>query len=163
MSKVKLPVRIGAIRKYLPHRYPFLMVDRIVELEDDKIVGIKNVTVNEPFFQGHFPEVPLMPGVMQLEALTQTAGLYLPLNDPSVFGEGGERTGVFSRVDNCTFEAPVTPGDQLRLEVTKFNIEKNSKGEPKRVSAHAEASVDGKVSCRCDLEFAIIPTKLINR
>ncbi|EQA43608.1 putative beta-hydroxyacyl-(acyl-carrier-protein) dehydratase FabZ [Leptospira broomii serovar Hurstbridge str. 5399] len=163
MSKLKMPVKIGEIRKILPHRFPFLMVDRVIELEEDRIVAIKNVTVNEPFFQGHFPEVPLMPGVMQLEALTQAAGLFLPLSDPTVFGENGEKIGVFSKVNNCTFESPVVPGDQLRLEATKFQIERNQKGDPKRVSAHAEASVDGKVSCRCDLEFAIIPTKLINR
>ncbi len=163
MQTPKTPIRINDIRAILPHRYPFLLVDRIIEIADKRIVGLKNITVNEPFFVGHFPQAPLMPGVLQAEALAQTAGLYLPLMEPEALKEGGERMGVFSKLDKCTFEKPVTPGDQLRMEVTITNIERDAKGGPKRVAAHGEITVDGKVTCRCDLEFAFIPAKLAMR
>ena len=163
MAVPKVPVRINDIRAILPHRYPFLLVDRVVELAENRIVALKNITINEPFFQGHFPAAPLLPGVLQVEALAQTAGLYLPLMDPESLQMGGEKMGVFSKVDRCTFEKPVTPGDQLRLDVTITNIERDAKGGPKRVSAHGEVSVEGKVTCRCDVEFAFIPAKLAMR
>lgn len=163
MATPKTPIRINDIRAILPHRYPFLLVDRVIELEENKIVALKNITVNEPFFPGHFPDAPLMPGVLQCEALAQTAGLYLPLMEPESLSQGGGKMGVFSKLDKCTFEKPVTPGDQLRLEVTITNIERDAKGGPKRVAAHGEAMVDGKVTCRCDLEFAFIPAKLAMR
>lgn len=160
---VKVPVKINQIRSILPHRYPFLMVDRVIEIADKKIVAIKNITVNEAFFNGHFPQVPIMPGVLQVEALAQTAGLYGPLSDPEEFEKNKDKMGVFSKVNNCTFESPVTPGDQLRLEVTITEVELDKKGTPKRVSAHGVASVDGKTTCQADLEFAMIPAKLISR
>ncbi|MCB1199844.1 MAG: 3-hydroxyacyl-ACP dehydratase FabZ [Leptospiraceae bacterium] len=159
----KLPVKINKIREILPHRYPFLMVDRVIELEENRIVAIKNVSVNEDFFNGHFPVAPIMPGVLQVEALAQTAGLYGPLWDAEAAANSGDKIGVFSKVNNCTFESPVTPGDVLRLEVKITDVEKDNKGNPKRVSAHGEASVDGKITCQCDLEFAMIPAKLISR
>jgi beta-hydroxyacyl-ACP dehydratase FabZ len=102
------------IRALLPHRYPFLLVDRIVDLEiGRRIVGIKNVTNNEPFFQGHFPDRPIMPGVLIIEALAQVGGVlclktYPPKSKPAVFLTG---------VDNAKFRKPVEPGDQLRFEV----------------------------------------------
>ena len=104
---------IDEIMKLLPHRYPFLLVDRIVECDDQKrIVGIKNVTVNEPFFQGHFPGTPVMPGVLQLEAMAQTAGVLLNRI-------AGDTKGVpyFMAIDNARFRKVVKPGDQLRFEI----------------------------------------------
>jgi 3-hydroxyacyl-[acyl-carrier-protein] dehydratase len=107
---------INEILKLLPHRYPFLLVDRVVEFEVGKsLVGIKNVTINEPFFQGHFPEKPVMPGVLILEALAQATGL-LAFRTES---RGAERDSLyyFVGIDNARFKRPVEPGDQLRLEV----------------------------------------------
>jgi 3-hydroxyacyl-[acyl-carrier-protein] dehydratase len=104
---------IEDIMKSLPHRYPFLLVDRIVECDGEKsIVGIKNVTMNEPFFQGHFPGMPVMPGVLQLEAMAQTAGVLLNQM-------GGAEGGVpfFMAIDKARFRRVVKPGDQLRIEV----------------------------------------------
>lgn len=106
-------LEIEAIMKSLPHRYPFLLVDRIAECDGEKsIVGIKNVTMNEPFFQGHFPGMPVMPGVLQLEAMAQTAGVLLNQI-------GGAEGGIpfFMAIDKARFRRVVKPGDQLRIEV----------------------------------------------
>ena len=106
-------VDIDEIRKLLPHRYPFLLVDRIVELELSKrIVGIKNVTFNEPFFTGHFPEKPIMPGVLILEAMAQTGGILAFKSFP-----GMEGSVFFTGIDGARFRKPVIPGDQLKLVV----------------------------------------------
>ncbi len=106
-------VDIDEIRKLLPHRYPFLLVDRIVELELSKrIVGIKNVTFNEPFFTGHFPEKPIMPGVLILEAMAQTGGVLAFKSFP-----GMEGSVFFTGIDDARFRKPVIPGDQLKLVV----------------------------------------------
>lgn len=100
------------IQKILPHRYPFLLIDRIIELEPDvKITGIKNVTINEPFFQGHFPTNPIMPGVLIIEAMAQTAGI-LAIHS----GAKGE-TVYFMSIEKAKFRKPVIPGDQLRFEI----------------------------------------------
>jgi beta-hydroxyacyl-ACP dehydratase FabZ len=102
---------IEQIMETLPHRYPMLLVDRIVECDDEKrIVGIKNVTVNEPYFQGHFPGAPVMPGVLQLEAMAQTGGVLLI----RIIGKGG--TPFFMAIDKVRFRKVVQPGDQLRIE-----------------------------------------------
>ncbi len=100
------------IQKLLPHRYPFLLIDRIVELEPDvKAIGLKNVTINEPFFQGHFPTIPIMPGVLIIEAMAQVAGLL-------AFHSGVKGTSVyFMSIEKAKFRKPVIPGDQLRLEI----------------------------------------------
>jgi beta-hydroxyacyl-ACP dehydratase FabZ len=104
---------VNEIRTILPHRYPFLLVDRIVELEADRVVGIKNVTVNEPFFTGHFPDFPVMPGVLIVEAMAQTAGVLVLRSIPD-----RENKLVFLvSVDAARFRKPVVPGDQLRLEM----------------------------------------------
>ncbi len=108
-------IDINEIMKILPHAYPFLLVDRIVEIEPEKrIVGIKNVTYNEPFFPGHFPGRPIMPGVLIVEAMAQTAGV---LAFKSMPGEEQGKPVYFLGIDNVRFRKPVIPGDQLHLEL----------------------------------------------
>ena len=108
---------INDIKKILPHRYPFLMVDRIIECDNEtRIVGIKNVTGNEPFFAGHFPEYPVMPGVLIIEALGQV-GAILGLK---IREKEGSSVIYFTGIDSARFRKPVVPGDQLRLELTKI-------------------------------------------
>ena len=114
MEPLQLPLDYTAIERILPHRYPFLLVDRITEFEVDKrIVGIKNVTINEPFFQGHFPGHPIMPGVLIIEAMAQVGGMLLlgTIEDPD------QKVVYFMSLDNVKFRRPVIPGDQLRSEV----------------------------------------------
>jgi beta-hydroxyacyl-ACP dehydratase FabZ len=104
---------IDAIREILPHRYPFLLVDRIEELEADRIVGIKNVTVNEPFFEGHFPDFPVMPGVLIVEAMAQVAGVLVL----SQIEDRKNKLVLLASVEEAKFRKPVRPGDQLRIEM----------------------------------------------
>ncbi len=107
---------INEIKKIIPHRYPFLLVDKIIECDDDsKIVGIKSVTMNEPFFQGHFPEFPVMPGVLIVEAMAQVACI-LAIR---VLKKEGHASVLFTGIDGVKFRKPVVPGDVLRLELTK--------------------------------------------
>lgn len=115
-------IDIQEIQKLLPHRYPFLLVDGILECDDEKrIVGLKNVTMNEPFFQGHFPGSPVMPGVLQLEAMAQTGGILL--NRMS-----GDEDGIpyFMSIDKAKFRKVVKPGDQLRIEIEITNKKRNA-------------------------------------
>src|SRR5579863_9108232 len=104
---------IQAIREILPHRYPMLLVDRIEELEADRIVGIKNVTINEPFFTGHFPDYPVMPGVLIVEAMAQVAGVLVLSQIP----DRKSKLVLLAGVDGAKFRKPVRPGDQLRIEM----------------------------------------------
>jgi beta-hydroxyacyl-ACP dehydratase FabZ len=104
---------IDAIREILPHRYPFLLVDRIEELETERVVGIKNVTVNEPFFAGHFPDYPVMPGVLIIEAMAQVAGVLVLSGIP----DRKNKLVLLAGVDGAKFRKPVRPGDQLRMEM----------------------------------------------
>jgi beta-hydroxyacyl-ACP dehydratase FabZ len=104
---------INEIRGILPHRYPFLLVDRIVELDADRVVGIKNVTANEPFFQGHFPDFPVMPGVLIVEAMAQTAGVLVLKSIP----DRDNKLVLLVAVENARFRRPVVPGDSLRMEM----------------------------------------------
>ncbi|MGZ3425135.1 MAG: 3-hydroxyacyl-ACP dehydratase FabZ [Caldimonas sp.] len=109
------PLDVPAIERVIPHRFPFLMIDRVVELGDDKVVALKNVSANEPYFVGHFPGHPIMPGVLQVEAMAQ-AGAVLALNQ--VAEPGQSPLVFFMGIDKVKFRKPVVPGDQLRLEVT---------------------------------------------
>jgi 3-hydroxyacyl-[acyl-carrier-protein] dehydratase len=104
---------INQIKAILPHRYPFLLVDRIVELEPERIVGIKQVTANEPFFQGHFPDFPVMPGVLIVEAMAQTAGVLVLKSIP----DRASKLVLLVAVENARFRRPVVPGDTLRMEI----------------------------------------------
>jgi len=110
---LKPALNIDEIRDILPHRYPFLLVDRIEELEPERIVGIKNVTANEPFFTGHFPDYPVMPGVLIVEAMAQVAGV-LVLN---TIPDRKNKLVLLAGVDSAKFRKPVRPGDQLRIEM----------------------------------------------
>ena len=115
-SSVTLPVDSAEIERLLPHRYPFLLVDRVVEFQKDKrVLAYKNVTCNEPFFTGHFPGHPVMPGVLVIEALAQAGGLLTQLSrDP---GAGDGQTFYLVKVDNAKFSRMVVPGDRLELDV----------------------------------------------
>jgi len=110
---------VQEIMEFLPHRYPFLLVDRIVEFEELKrIVGIKNVTFNEPFFQGHFPGVPIMPGVLIIEAMAQTGGVLIFKTLP----ERDKKLVFLMGIENAKFRKPVRPGDQLRIEMNVIRV-----------------------------------------
>jgi 3-hydroxyacyl-[acyl-carrier-protein] dehydratase len=114
---MKLPLYYEDIIKILPHRYPFLMVDRIIEMEPEKrVVGIKNVTANEPFFRGHFPADPIMPGVLIVEAMAQVGGVLACLSVEGFMDKEKQTPVFFMSLDKVKFRRPVVPGDQLRLE-----------------------------------------------
>ena len=123
---VQLPIDVTAIQALLPHRFPFLLVDRVVEFEPHKrVLGIKNVTINEPFFQGHFPGHQVMPGVLVIEALAQAGGVLTQLSSQvdGSFGEG--KIFYLVKIDNARFSRMVVPGDQLQLEVTIKRLIRN--------------------------------------
>ena len=144
MSDLPRTMEVGEIKKYLAHRYPFLMVDRVLELEPMKrIRALKNVTINEPFFQGHFPHYAVMPGVMIIEALAQASGLMSLVSsgqqpdDKSVF--------YFVGIDDARFKRPVVPGDALILE-SEFLLERRG-----LVKYSVKASVAGQLACEATL------------
>ena len=115
---MKLPLNHEDIIKILPHRYPFLLVDRITELEPGKrVVGIKNVSINEPFFQGHFPGNPIMPGVLIIEAMAQVGGVLARLSVPGAVDKENGDTVFFMSMDKVKFRKPVVPGDQIIFEL----------------------------------------------
>jgi 3-hydroxyacyl-[acyl-carrier-protein] dehydratase len=135
-----------AIQEILPHRYPFLLVDKIIELEPrQRIVGVKQVSINEYFFQGHFPEAPVMPGVLQIEALAQV-GAILALRE---FEDRTTKIPFFSGIENGRFRRPVAPGDTLMLEVTAIRI--GSKVQKMR----GVAMVDGKITAEAEIMCVI--------
>ncbi|MBF8983779.1 3-hydroxyacyl-ACP dehydratase FabZ [Lutibacter sp. B2] len=134
------------IQKIIPHRYPFLLVDKITEMEPGKrAVGIKNVTINEPFFQGHFPGNPIMPGVLIVEALAQVGAVSVLSME-----ENKGKLAVFTGIDNAKFRKQVVPGDTLRMEVEMESMRRGmGKGE-------AVAYVGDEVACKATIKFAVI-------
>lgn len=145
---MKTNMDINKIKTYLPHRYPFLLVDKIIDIEEKKITGIKNVTVNEPFFEGHFPGHPVMPGVLIIEALAQTCGVLALKRE-----ENRGKLAYFISINNAKFRKPVFPGDTLTLEIVV------TKHKPKIVQAHGVAKVGESVVCEADLLFSIMDRK----
>jgi 3-hydroxyacyl-[acyl-carrier-protein] dehydratase len=141
-------IDINEIKKYIPHRYPFLLVDRIIELEVGKrVVGLKNVTVNEPFFPGHFPHSPVMPGVLIIEALAQAAAVLAFKTEGTVPDENS--MVYFASVDNVRFKRPVVPGDQLILEAEIVRTIRNI------WKFKAIARVEGEVATEAEFMCAI--------
>ena len=140
------PVEAGDIETYLPHRYPFLLIDRVLEMAvepEKRLIGVKNISVNEPFFSGHFPGNPIMPGVLMIEAMAQAAGMLAHL-DAEIDGREGELYFLV-KVDNARFTQVVVPGDQLILDVIQKRIKR-------RMGWYeCQASVDGKRVASCEL------------
>jgi 3-hydroxyacyl-[acyl-carrier-protein] dehydratase len=151
-SEPQAPANTGldivGIMKILPHRYPLLLIDRVLEMERKKrIVAIKNVTVNEPFFTGHFPDLPIMPGVLIVEAIAQAGGALLLTEVPDREG----RLMVFSSIERAKFRRPVTPGDQLRIEVDVIVWRMNA------VKMQGKVFVDGKLACEAVVSCQLVP------
>jgi beta-hydroxyacyl-ACP dehydratase FabZ len=139
--------RIGEILRVLPQRYPFLLVDRILETDGlTYMVGLKNVTINEPFFQGHFPDHPVMPGVLLVEALAQVGVILLLNNDQN----RDSKLVYFSGIDKCRFRQPVIPGDQLRIEVNVL------KHRDRYYKMKGLALVDGNVAVEAELACSVV-------
>ncbi|RPF54130.1 3-hydroxyacyl-ACP dehydratase FabZ [Aquisalibacillus elongatus] len=137
---------IEQIKSIIPHRYPFLLIDQVDELEEGKrAVGYKNVTANEPFFQGHFPEYMVMPGVLIVEALAQVGAVAILQKE-----ENQGKLGMFTGIDKCRFKRQVKPGDRLKLEVEMLRL-KGPIGKAK-----ALATVDGEMACEAEIMFAVV-------
>jgi 3-hydroxyacyl-[acyl-carrier-protein] dehydratase len=143
----KTSLTFGEIEAILPHRYPFLLIDRVIELERKKrIVAIKNVTANEPHFQGHFPGFPIMPGVLIVEALAQAGGALLLPEIP----DRQHRLMVFGGIEKAKFRRPVVPGDQLRLEVEVIVWRSTA------VKMQGTATVEGKLACEAVISCVLV-------
>jgi 3-hydroxyacyl-[acyl-carrier-protein] dehydratase len=145
---------ITQIQAILPHRYPFLLVDRIVAYEPGKrVVGVKNVTLNEPFFAGHFPGAPVMPGVLIVEAMAQTAGVMMLASLP----DRETKLVFFTGIDGAKFRRPVVPGDQLRLELTVLKL------RPRYIKLRGEAYVDGQLVAEAEISSALVDRSIVER
>jgi 3-hydroxyacyl-[acyl-carrier-protein] dehydratase len=139
---------IQEILDFLPHRYPFLLIDRVVEFEPTKrLVAIKNVTINEPFFQGHFPGYPIMPGVLVVEAMAQAGGMIMLAEIP----DREKKLVVFTGIERAKFRRPITPGDQIRIEVEVLSM------RPRAGRILGRATVDGKLACEATLTCQVVP------
>ncbi|HLG18000.1 MAG TPA: 3-hydroxyacyl-ACP dehydratase FabZ [Blastocatellia bacterium] len=146
------PLDITQIQAILPHRYPFLLVDRIIDYEPNKrVIGIKNVTLNEPFFEGHFPGAPVMPGVLIVEAMAQTAGVLMLAGIP----DRETKLVFFTGIDQAKFRRPVVPGDQLRLELTVLKL------RPRYIKLRGEAFVDGHMVAEAFISSSLVDRSLV--
>jgi beta-hydroxyacyl-ACP dehydratase FabZ len=135
---------INEIRRILPHRYPMLLVDRIVELEAERIVGIKNVTATEPFFSGHFPDFPVMPGVLIVEAMAQTAGVLVLKSIP----DRESKLVLLVSIESAKFRRPVVPGDQLRLEMVVLKRKNTVAKMAGRATVDGVLVAEAEVMCK---------------
>jgi 3-hydroxyacyl-[acyl-carrier-protein] dehydratase len=154
MDNQNLPVEgksvleITDIMSLIPHRYPFLLIDRVIEIERKKrLVAIKNVTINEPFFAGHFPDYPIMPGVLIVEAMAQAGGVLLLMELP----DRDSKLILFTGIERAKFRRPVVPGDQLRIEIDVLNF----KSRAGRMAGRC--TVDGKLACEATVMCQIVP------
>jgi 3-hydroxyacyl-[acyl-carrier-protein] dehydratase len=148
IPETKQTLDILAIMDILPHRYPFLFIDRVTEIErKQRIVAWKNVSINEPFFQGHFPGFPIMPGVLVVEAVAQAGGALLLTEFP----DRAERLMVFTGIERAKFRRPVVPGDQLRIEVQVKNWRTYA------VKMEGRVTIDGKLACEVTIMCQLIP------
>jgi 3-hydroxyacyl-[acyl-carrier-protein] dehydratase len=144
----KTTLDILEIKAILPHRYPFLLIDRVIDMErKKKIVAIKNVTINEEFFLGHFPDYPIMPAVLMVEAMAQAGGALLLTEIP----DRNDKLMVFAGIDNARFKRPVVPGDQLRIEVTVLNWRSTA------VKLSGRITVEGKLACEATFMCMLVP------
>ena len=145
-TAVAMPVEVTTIQALLPHRYPFLLVDRVLELEPNRrILAMKSVSINEPFFQGHFPGHPVMPGVLVLEALAQAGGLLTQLSLGASAADKQDKLFYLVKIDNARFSSMVVPGDRLMLEVKLKRMIRNM------AMYECVASVDGKAVASADI------------
>lgn len=141
-------LKIEEIKKLIPHRYPFLLVDRVLEVEEGRILSLKNVSVNEEFFNGHFPGRPMMPGVLQVEAMAQSGCIMLMhshIDDPE------DSLVVFTGINKAKFRKSVVPGDQLEMEVKLINQRRNF------ITMEGTAKVDDEIVCELKASAAIVP------
>ena len=147
-AATKTSLDVTEIMAILPHRYPFLLIDRVVGMERrQRIVAIKNVTVNEPYFQGHFPDYPIMPGVLMVEAIAQAGGALLLTEIP----DREQKLMVFTGIDAAKFRRPVVPGDQLRIEVTVLHWRSRA------VKMQGAITVEGKLVCEATVTCQLVP------
>src|SRR5207248_4195350 len=145
---------VNEIRRILPHRYPMLLVDRIVELEAERIVGIKNVTGNEPFFAGHFPDFPVMPGVLIVEAMAQTAGVLVLKSIP----DRESKLVLLVSIESAKFRRPVVPGDQLRIEMVVLKRKNTVAKMAGRATVEGVLVAEAEVMCKlADKEETAVP------
>lgn len=143
-------IRMQEILKLMPHRYPFLLIDRIIEISDSHIVAIKNITVNEPQFTGHFPEMPIMPGVLMIEAMAQASGI---LCYKRLIEDMETKFMFFATVNNAKFKTPVVPGDTLKLTITldRFN--------GRLLKVHGKGEVGENLACEAQLGLWLLDKK----
>ena len=143
-------LNVEQVKELIPHRYPFLLVDRVLEIEEDRILSLKNVSVNEEFFNGHFPDRPMMPGVLQVEAMAQSGAIML------MYGQVDDVDSsliVFTGINNAKFRKSVVPGDQLIMEVNLVNQRRNF------ITMKGVAKVDDNVVCELEASAAIVPSE----
>ena len=153
---------IQQIQEMLPHRYPFLLVDRILEIEPGRrVVGVKNVTINEAFFQGHFPGQPIMPGVLIIEAMAQVGGVLLMR---TLNASPEKKLLYFTGIDRAKFRRPVLPGDQIRFEVELLHLRsRNDKLKSRNGKMQAHAYVEGRLVAEAELSCVLVEQGMLHR